>query len=124
MVVLGADNASPTRGPDEEPIDPVLGLKPRRALNLPAPANVSAEAGADQVTLYWSTVDGAAGYVINHANAPGGRLWPDAKRWEELRARDRLAEQRLAALPVRDGSTELEIELPMPGVAQLRLEPQ
>ena len=50
--------------------------------------------------------------------------WPDAEGWEKLRERDQLAEQRFNGASVRDGGTEFEIELPMPGVARLRLEPR
>ncbi len=50
--------------------------------------------------------------------------WPDAEGWEKLRERDQLTEQRFNGASVRDGGTEFEIELPMPGVARLRLEPR
>jgi xylan 1,4-beta-xylosidase len=49
--------------------------------------------------------------------------WPDAAQWQELRARDRLAEWPLDELEIHAGSAELEVELPMPGVIRLRLEP-
>ena len=49
--------------------------------------------------------------------------WPDAVGWERLRAADRLDEEALADLDAGDGSGALAIELPMPGIARLRLRP-
>jgi len=43
---------------------------------LPAPAAVSAEAGAGHVALTWSRVEGAAGYLIHHAPGPDGPWTP------------------------------------------------
>jgi xylan 1,4-beta-xylosidase len=55
------------------------------------------------------------------AAAPAGLTWPDAELWEQLRAADRLHE-----VPIRDiapvaGRAEVELVLPMPGVARIRL---
>jgi len=59
-----------------------------------------------------------------HSNLAGrwdaSRSWPSAEEWERLRAEDRLAEEALGVLdPV-----ELELRLPQPGVARLRLRPR
>ena len=54
---------------------------------------------------------------------PPDLRWPDAGQWEELRARDRLAEWPLDDFEIHGGSAELEVQLPMPAVARLRLEP-
>ncbi|MDQ2959712.1 MAG: hypothetical protein M3R48_01480, partial [Candidatus Dormibacteraeota bacterium] len=56
-------------------------------------------------------------------HCPPGLVWPDPRQWEELRAQDHLDEWPLDDLEVRAGSAELELKLPMPGVARLRLEP-
>jgi len=50
--------------------------------------------------------------------------WPTEERWEALRRADRLAEEPLDDLTLHAGAAELELELPMPGVARLRLEPR
>ncbi|MEO8897704.1 MAG: xylan 1,4-beta-xylosidase [Candidatus Dormibacter sp.] len=54
---------------------------------------------------------------------PADLLWPDPDQWKELRAHDHLAERPVDDLVIRAGSAELELQLPMPGVARLRLEP-
>jgi xylan 1,4-beta-xylosidase len=52
---------------------------------------------------------------------PDGVAWPDAELWQSLRTRDHLHEQ---ALPAVGRDASLEITLPMPGVARLRLTPR
>ncbi|MGH2820354.1 MAG: GH39 family glycosyl hydrolase, partial [Actinomycetota bacterium] len=49
--------------------------------------------------------------------------WPDERGWRRLRALDRLHEEPLGDLEAASGDVELELELPMPGVARLRLIP-
>ncbi len=49
--------------------------------------------------------------------------WPDAGQWEALRAADRLDEEQLAEAGAEDGRAELVLELPMPGIARVRLRP-
>ncbi len=49
--------------------------------------------------------------------------WPDAELWRQLRAADRLSEQELPAVPVENGSAQLELSVPMPGIARVRLTP-
>ncbi|MGH9107711.1 MAG: GH39 family glycosyl hydrolase [Acidimicrobiales bacterium] len=51
------------------------------------------------------------------------KAWPDRAEWEHLRAADHLDEEALRGLEVSGGATEVEVELPMPGVVRLRLEP-
>lgn len=43
---------------------------------LPAPSAVTAEAGSGHVSLTWSRVEGAAGYLIHHAPGPDGPWTP------------------------------------------------
>ena len=43
---------------------------------LPAPSTLTAEAGSGHVSLTWSRVEGAAGYLIHHAPAPDGPWTP------------------------------------------------
>ena len=62
-----------------------------------------------------------------HSNL-AGRLeglegWPTPEQWDELRRDDRLDEEQLPARDAPDGRLELELRLPMPGVARVRLEP-
>ncbi|WP_028067178.1 GH39 family glycosyl hydrolase [Solirubrobacter soli] len=40
--------------------------------NLPAPSTLTARAGSGHVSLEWSSVEGAAGYLIHHAPGPDG----------------------------------------------------
>jgi xylan 1,4-beta-xylosidase len=47
--------------------------------------------------------------------------WPSEEQWAELRAADRLDEERIYDVRFEDGSAEVELALPMPGVARLRL---
>jgi xylan 1,4-beta-xylosidase len=49
--------------------------------------------------------------------------WPDAELWRQLRVADRLSEQELPAVPVENGSAQLELSVPMPGIARIRLTP-
>jgi xylan 1,4-beta-xylosidase len=53
----------------------------------------------------------------------GGADWPSDEEWERLREADRLEEDDLGELPAHGGSLALRLELPMPGVARLRLAP-
>jgi xylan 1,4-beta-xylosidase len=50
---------------------------------------------------------------LSVADAYRGADWPTDAEWQELRAADRLNEEPLE---------ELELDLPMPGVARVRLE--
>jgi xylan 1,4-beta-xylosidase len=54
----------------------------------------------------------------------GAPAWPDQAGWWALRAADRLDQAAPASdLRAPDGTVELELELPMPGVALVRLTP-
>lgn len=52
---------------------------------------------------------------------PEDAPWPDDGLWQELRMRDRLAEQEIAAVPVGDTTARFEVDVPMPGVVRIRL---
>jgi xylan 1,4-beta-xylosidase len=53
----------------------------------------------------------------------GERDWPEPDEWEALAADDHLAEEEAGTVTVRDGTAELDLELPMPGVVRIRLTP-
>lgn len=56
------------------------------------------------------------------AECPPDVDWPDEALWRHLRDRDRLHEQRLPDVePDPDGTAGFDLELPMPGVARIRL---
>lgn len=61
----------------------------------------------------------------HHSNinrhCPPGVDWPDPPLWADLRAHDVLEEQPLPPAAPRDGALDFEFDLPMPGVARLRL---
>jgi xylan 1,4-beta-xylosidase len=52
------------------------------------------------------------------------RDWPEGDEWEALASDDRLAEEDAGRITVRDGTVELDVELPMPGVVRVRLSPR
>jgi xylan 1,4-beta-xylosidase len=54
---------------------------------------------------------------------PAGTPWPDAELWRELRARDHLHQQQLDDVEAGAQTASWQLELPMPGVARLRLTP-
>jgi xylan 1,4-beta-xylosidase len=54
----------------------------------------------------------------------GERDWPEADEWEDLASDDRLAEEDAGRATARDGTIELDLELPMPGVVRVRLSPR
>jgi len=54
---------------------------------------------------------------------PADLDWPDEALWRELRERDHLHEERHASLQPARGHAEFELELPMPGIARIRLVP-
>ncbi|HET6209988.1 MAG TPA: hypothetical protein VFD94_06380, partial [Jatrophihabitans sp.] len=49
--------------------------------------------------------------------------WPDAALWQQLRAADRLDEQELPPPAIEGGAVRLELDVPMPGIARVRLTP-
>jgi xylan 1,4-beta-xylosidase len=55
--------------------------------------------------------------------APKGRDWPSREQWAGLRAADKLFEESLGEQEARGGVVTAAFELPMPGVARLRLTP-
>jgi xylan 1,4-beta-xylosidase len=58
------------------------------------------------------------------AGYPADVAWPDEQLWQQLRARDELFSDELAPLTPSEGSASLSLELPMPGIARLRLVPE
>ena len=55
---------------------------------------------------------------------PAGTDWPDTAQWADLHARDRLHVETLGDItPDGSGSTVLELDLPQPGIARVRLSP-
>ena len=52
---------------------------------------------------------------------PPGTGWPDAAGWARLRAADALHEERLADVTPGDGTARFHLDLPMPGVARIRM---
>ncbi|HEY7225646.1 MAG TPA: xylan 1,4-beta-xylosidase [Micromonosporaceae bacterium] len=57
------------------------------------------------------------------AECPADTAWPDDALWARLRASDRLWEQDLPDVPPGNTETQVELSLPMPGVARIRLSP-
>ncbi len=55
---------------------------------------------------------------------PPGTDWPDEATWEELRCADHLHLEQLPPVRPADRTAEVEVVLPMPGVARLRLRPE
>jgi xylan 1,4-beta-xylosidase len=55
------------------------------------------------------------------AHCPPDVDWPDDALWARLRARDELHTERLPDLTPANGSACLDLDLPMPGVARIRL---
>ena len=50
--------------------------RPAPDVVLPPPSNLRAERGRGQVTVSWTPVDGAAGYLVSRADTPDGDLVP------------------------------------------------
>lgn len=55
------------------------------------------------------------------AHFPPDVAWPDDIGWQRLRAADTLHEERLPDVRTPDGTARFRIDLPMPGVARIRL---
>jgi xylan 1,4-beta-xylosidase len=55
------------------------------------------------------------------ADYPADVEWPDAALWRQLRAADRLDDERLPDVQPESGATQLDFTLPMPAVARIRL---
>jgi len=50
--------------------------RPAPDVVLPPPTTVRAERGRGQVTVHWTPVDGAAGYLVSRADRPDTELLP------------------------------------------------
>ena len=69
-------------------------------------------------------LDAGHGNILATWRALGAPDWPDQAGWRALRAADRLDQATPAQdLPVSGGTVELDLDLPMPGVALVRLTP-
>jgi xylan 1,4-beta-xylosidase len=77
------------------------------------------EAGSYDVSL--ARVDLQRSNVLQSWSGEGD--WPTDEEWEQLRAADRLDEEDLGERAGEDGELSFRLELPMPGVARLRLTP-
>ena len=77
------------------------------------------DAASYQVTC--ARVDAGHANIAAHADA--SRDWPDAAGWAALRAADHLPSEDLGAAAPEHGALAFALDLPMPGVARLRLEP-
>lgn len=64
-------------------------------------------------------VDAAHSNVVAHC--PADVIWPDAAQWARLRECDALYEQPLPDVVPDGGSARFEFDLPMPGIARIRL---
>jgi xylan 1,4-beta-xylosidase len=61
----------------------------------------------------------------NIARLPEARVdWPTPDQWKSLRLADRLDEEPLRAVETGGRAMQIELELPMPGVIRVRLEPR
>ena len=67
-------------------------------------------------------VDSIHSNIANHWNAEAS--WPTPEQWNMLHALDKLDEYTLADVVPVGGTVRLVLELPMPGVARLRLIPR
>jgi xylan 1,4-beta-xylosidase len=65
---------------------------------------------------------------LDHSNLAarwkGESPWPSDTEWKTLTAGDQLHEEELEVLRPTDGTVELDLHLPMPGVLRLRLSPR
>ncbi|CAN5624330.1 hypothetical protein BH24ACT14_BH24ACT14_04470 [soil metagenome] len=78
------------------------------------------DAAAYQVTI--ARVDTRHSSIAAHWDPD--KAWPDASEWTTLRAADRLDVEDLGTATPAGGCVELELQLPMPGVARIRLQPR
>jgi xylan 1,4-beta-xylosidase len=58
------------------------------------------------------------------ARCPADVIWPDEELWARLRAADRLHEEPLGEISAGEGAARFDLDLPMPGVARIRLSPR
>jgi xylan 1,4-beta-xylosidase len=69
-------------------------------------------------------VDAAHGNLLTVWRELGAPAWPDEHAWQVLRAADRLdPAEPTRHLPAPTGVLEVDLDLPMPGVALVRLTP-
>jgi len=58
------------------------------------------------------------------ANWDAEKAWPDDQEWAALRAADHLDIEDLGAATPTDGCIDVDLQLPMPGVVRIRLQPR
>ncbi len=75
------------------------------------------DAASYQVRL--ARVDERHSNVVAHC--PQDVIWPDEELWARLRAHDLLAQERLADVSPAAGTASFDVDLPMPGIARIRL---
>ncbi len=94
-----------------------------RALDRSATVCVTGLTAGASYEIALRSVDQANGNVKAVWEEIGGDGdWPDADQWTRLRAADRLPAQPLAAVAASaDGTVEVTVDLPMPGIRALRL---
>ena len=66
-------------------------------------------------------IDAAHSNIANHWNAEDG--WPTEEQWSRLHALDKLDEEALSDVMPNGGVVNIELQLPMPGVIWVRMEP-
>jgi xylan 1,4-beta-xylosidase len=74
---------------------------------------------ADSYQVQLARVDEHHSNVVAHC--PADVTWPDEELWAHLRNHDGLDQERLADARPADGTARLEFDLPMPGIARIRL---
>jgi xylan 1,4-beta-xylosidase len=77
--------------------------------------------GADNYHVELARVDEQHSNVAAHC--PADVAWPDEARWAHLRAHDELYTERLPDVRPAAGPARFEFDLPMPGIARIRLSP-
>jgi xylan 1,4-beta-xylosidase len=75
------------------------------------------DAVAHQITV--ARIDESHSNISRHC--PPDVEWPDAALWTELRTNDELHEERLPDVTPLNGTALIDVDLPMPGVARIRL---
>jgi xylan 1,4-beta-xylosidase len=74
---------------------------------------------ADSYQVQLARVDEGHSNVVAHC--PAGVTWPDEELWAHLRHHDGLYQERLPDARAVGGTARLEFDLPMPGIARIRL---
>ena len=89
-------------------------------LNRIVSVNISGLA-AERYAAEVARIDSEHSNIARHLDE--ATLWPSKEEWEELRAHDHLDTEALPDLQPVDGNAAVELFVPQPGVARLRLKP-